>query len=134
MTQVQTHAARDISDVVLALAQVFVFDACQQLSELLIGPVHCPRRIDLLLPDDLLRAANKQRVVEHQLLRVENGGELGTACLGYAVADVVQLLAGQLARRVQRGNLTVDPCGRDLESNGLGPQGQDHCAADGHAG
>ena len=68
--------AGHVGDVVLALAQVLVLDAREDRAELFVGAMHRPRRIDALVADDLLGAADEQRIVEHQDLRVEDRGEL----------------------------------------------------------
>ena len=131
--QVQAQPPGDVGDVVLTLAQVLVLDAREDRAELFVGAMHRPRGVHLLLAHDLFGASDQRRVVEHQDLRVEDRRELGAAGLGDARADVLQLMARLLARRLQHRDLALDPIRRNREPDRFGPQRQDDGAADGDA-
>src|SRR5690606_32208945 len=92
VAQVHPQAARDVGDVVLALAQVLVLDAREHRTELFVRAVHGPRGVDALGPDDLLSAPHEERIVEHQDLGVEDRRQLAPPRLAYAIADLPKLL------------------------------------------
>jgi hypothetical protein len=80
------------SAIRIELAQVLVLDAGEHRPELFVGTVHGPGGVDPLLLDDLFRPADKQRIVEHQDLRVEDRRQLAAASLQQTIANILQLL------------------------------------------
>ena len=69
--QVHPQPAGDVRDVGFAFAQVGVFDAREDVADLLVGAVHRPRRVHPLFFDDLLRPSDEQGIVQHEDLGVE---------------------------------------------------------------
>ena len=93
LAQVHPQPADEVGDVALALAQVGIGDLVEDGAEFLEHLLDRPLRVHALLADDRRRPRHEHRVVEHQQLRVEERGQLGSAPPRDTRADVDQLLA-----------------------------------------
>ena len=96
--QVHAQAPDDVADVAFALAQVRVFGPIEQRGDFAERAFQRRRGVELLGADDLRRAIDQHRVVEHQELRVEQVGVLGADGFRDAVPDLLELGARSLAR------------------------------------
>ena len=109
VAQVHADAAGDIGDVAAPIAQVRVVDVVEQRRDLVERPLHRPLRVHLLLADQRPRAADEQRVVEHQQLRVEQRRQLGARPGAQLAANGRDLLPRSLPRALEPRHLVVDP-------------------------
>ena len=75
--QVHAQAADDVADVSLALAQVRVVRLVEERGDLLERALQRRVGVQALGADDVGRALDQHRVVEHQQLGVEEVGVLG---------------------------------------------------------
>ena len=77
VAQVHAQPAGDVVQVALALVQIRIVDLVEHGGDFVERALHGPLGVDALLHDDRRGAADEHRVVEHQQLRVEDGGEIG---------------------------------------------------------
>ena len=132
--QVHPHAAGDVGDVAVAFAQVRILDRSEHLAQLLVGPVHRPRRVDPLGLDQFAGPAEEHRVVEDEQLGVEERRQVVAGAVGQPIADLGQLGVRAPPRRLQRLYFLADALGRNRKAHDFGALGEDDGAADGDAG
>ena len=70
-----------------------ILDVVEDRRDLVQRALDRPFGVDALLAEDGGRASDEHRVVQHQELRVEDGGEIRALQLGDPRADLLQLLA-----------------------------------------
>ena len=96
--QVHAQAAGDIVQIAFALVQVGVLDVVEHRGNLVEGALHGPLGVDALGGDQVGRAADQHRIVEHEELRIEDGREVGAFQLCDPPADLLELLVRAPAR------------------------------------
>ena len=117
--QVHAQAPRHVVEVALALVQVRILDVVEHRGDLVERALHGPLRVDTLGGDQIRGAADQHRIVEHQQLRVEDGGEIGALQLRDARANLLQLLARALARALECRQLARHALRRNRKANDL---------------
>ena len=129
--EVHAQAAHQIRDVSFTLAEIRVRHLVEHGAELLENLVERPLGVDALLANELGGAGHQHRIVEHQQLRVEQGGQLGAPAPQQPRSDVDQLLAGARAAGVEPRQLLRDARGGQLIPEHAGPEPEDD-GAPGH--
>ncbi len=99
--QVHAHAADDVRDVPFAFAQVGILRLIEQLGDLLERVLQRGLGVQAPRQDDVARAIDEHRVVQHEQLRVEEVGVLASRAAGDARLDVLDLGARARARLVE---------------------------------
>src|SRR5262249_3443079 len=96
--------------------------------ELVQDLLHRPLGVHALLADDILRARDEHRILEHQQLRVEHRCQL-RATAGQARANLDELVARTRAAGLEARELGPDPRGRNLVAQHLRALNQDDRAS-----
>ena len=118
---VHAQPAGDVVQVALALVQVRILDVVEDRGQLVERALHRPFGVHALRLDDRGRAAEQHRIVEHQDLRVEDGGEVRAPQRGDPLADLLELLLGARPGAIERRQLPRDPPGGDRKPDDLRP-------------
>ena len=124
LAQVHLEPADQVGDVAAPLPQVRIGHLVEHRAELVEHLLHRPLRVDALLAHDLDGSRDDHRVVEHQQLRVEQRGDVGSAPPRHVRADVRQLLPRAAPALLQARQLVLDAARRDLVAKHLRPLNQ----------